>query len=119
MNSETKRVTGKEPVEAINLKEVGVRKIDYKRLVGHDEVRLPPEVQVRYLLASGEYEGDDARRATDSILSLGIYDLERSVVENNQPVLYYIDRGPKRSFVREELQVGPDDTELPPDFLLK
>ena len=50
MNSDTKRMTEKEPVEALGMKEVGVTKIDYKRPVGHDEVRLPPEVQVRYLL---------------------------------------------------------------------
>ena len=57
MNSETKRVTGKEPVEAIDMKEVGVKKKDYKRPVGYKEMRLPLGVQVRYLYATGEYEG--------------------------------------------------------------
>ena len=28
--------------------------------------------------------------------------------------MYYLSGGPKRSFVREELQVVPEDTELPP-----
>ena len=92
MNGEMKRVTGKEPLEAVGLKEVGVRKIDYKQPVEDDEVRLPPGVQVRYLLAPGEYEGGDNRRATDPIWSLGVYDLERSVVEDDQPVSYYLDR---------------------------
>ena len=41
MNSKMKRGTGEEPVEAIGLKEVGVKKINYKQPVGHDEVRLP------------------------------------------------------------------------------
>ena len=76
MNSETKRVTGKEPVEAIAMNEVGVRKIDFKWPVGHKEMRLPPGVQVRYLLAPREYEGGDSRRATDPIWSIGICDVE-------------------------------------------
>ena len=32
----------------------------------------------------------------------------------DQPVMYYLSGGPKKSFVREELQVVPEDTELPP-----
>ena len=43
-------------------------------------------------------------------------------MENNQPVFYYLDRSqdePKRSFVREELQVVSEDTESPPDFVLQ
>ena len=31
--------------------------------------------------------------------------------------MYYLSGGPKRSFVREELQVVPEDTELPPKKL--
>ena len=121
ISSETKRVTGKEPVEAVGLKEVGVKKINYKRPVGHDEVRLPLDVDVRYLYAPGEYEGGDARRATDPIWSLGIFGLDRSVLFTDQPVLYYLsgDKTPSRSFVREELHVVPEDTELPPFFVLQ
>ena len=36
------------------------------------------------------------------------------MVVENQPVLYYLENGPTRSFVREELQVVPNDSELPP-----
>ena len=36
------------------------------------------------------------------------------MISEGQPVLYYLYDGPKRSFVREELQVVPEDTELPP-----
>ena len=50
---------------------------------------------------------------------LGIFDVERTVVEMDQTVLYYLDRGPKRLFVREELEVVPEDTELPPEHVLK
>ena len=59
------------------------------------------------------------RRATDPIWSIEIYDLSRSVVQSDQPVLYYLSEGaPKRGFVREELQVVPEDTQLPPDSVL-
>lgn len=119
LNSQPTRLTGKEPDEAIVLDEVDVKPKKYKRVVGVDEVRLPPEVNVRYLLAPGEGEGGERRRATDPVWSLEIYGLSRSVVSPDHPVLYYLSNGPKRSFVREELQVVPEDTELPPNFVLK
>ena len=120
MNSEPTRLTGKEPSSTIGLEKVTIKGASYKRPVGMDEVRLPPGVLVRYLYAPGEGEGGERRRATDPIWSLGIYDLIRSVVTSDQPVLYYLSEGaPKRGFVREELQVVPVDTELPPKSVLK
>lgn len=119
LNNQPTRLTGKEPAKSIGLKEVDIKPRRYKRVVGLDEVRLPLGVRVRYLLAPGESEGGERRRATDPIWSLEIYGLSRSVVSPNQPVLYYLEGGPRRSFVREELQVVPDDTELPPNFVLK
>ena len=125
MNSEPTRLIGKKPSGAIQLDKVLVKKVEYKRPVGLDEVRLPPGVLVRYLYAPGEGEGGERRRATDPIWSLGIYYLSRSVVTLDQPVLYYLSddgggkNAPKRGFVREELQVVPDDTELPPKGVLK
>ena len=59
------------------------------------------------------------RRATDPVWSLEVFDISRSVVSPRQPVLYYLLDGLKRSFVREELQFVPEDTELPPDSVLK
>ncbi|EDO33121.1 predicted protein [Nematostella vectensis] len=120
INSKPRRISGKEPDKAVGLKEVDVKPAEYKRSVGLDEVRLPPAVKVRYLLAPGEDEGGDNRRATDPVWSLNIYDLSRSVVSVGQPVLYYLSEGaPRRSFVREELQVVPEDTELPPNSVLE
>ena len=120
MNSEPTRLTGKEPSSAIGLEKVTIKGGSYKRPVGMDESRLPPGVLVRYLYAPGEGEGGERRRATNPIWSLGIYDLIRSVVTSGQPVLYYLSEGaPKRGFVREELLVVPDDTELPPKSVLK
>ena len=86
----------------------------YNRPVGFDEVRLSPFAKVRYLFSLGEYEGGERRRATDPVWSLEIFELSHSKVSPDQPVMYYLSAGPKRSFVREELQVVPEDTELPP-----
>ena len=45
---------------------------------------------------------------------LRFFELSHSKVSPDQPVLYYLSGGPKRSFVREELQVVPEDSEAPP-----
>ena len=120
MNSEHTRLIGKDPSSALGMDRVDVKSGEYKRPVGFDEVRLPPGVLVRYLYAPGEGEGGERRRATDPIWSLGVWELNRSVVSPDQPVLYYLSAGgPKRGFVREELLVVPNDTELPPKGVLK
>ena len=41
------------------------------------------------------------------------------MISEGKQVLYYLYDGPKRSFVREELQVVPEDAELPPKSVLK
>ena len=114
LNSVVIRITGKEPDKALGLKEVDIKQVNYKRPVGLKEKRLPSGVQVRYLLSPGEDEGGERRRATDPIWSLEIYNITRVVISAEQPVLYCLLDGPKRSFVREDLQVVPFDTELPP-----
>ena len=114
LNCEVIRITGKEPDKAIGLKEVDINHVNYKRPVGLKEKRLPSGVQVRYLFSPGEDEGGERRRATDPIWSIEVYNINRVVISPDQPVLYYLLDGPKRSFVREELQVVPFDTELPP-----
>ena len=122
MNNEVTRLTGKEPQEVLKLKDISINapkepesKIrKYNRPVGFDEVRLSPFSKVRYLFAPGEYEGGERRRATDPVWSHEILELSHSKVSPDQPVLYYLSDGPKRSFVREELQVVPEDSEAPP-----
>ena len=114
MSNEVTRLTGKEPTKVLKSADVSVNGTNYGRPVGLDEVKLPPGVKVRYLYSPGEGEGGERRRATDPIWSLEIYVLSRSVVSAEQHVLYYLSGGPRRSFVREELQVVPNDTEVPP-----
>ena len=57
LNNTPTRITGKEPDDAIKQKEVDIETKRYHRVVGLDEVRLPPSVKVRYLLSPGELEG--------------------------------------------------------------
>ena len=59
LNSKPIRITGKEPVKAIRLKEVDIKNATYKRPVGFNENRHPPGVRVRYLLAPGEDKGGE------------------------------------------------------------
>jgi len=85
----------------------------YTRPVGKCENILPSLVQVRYLYQPGELEGG-LQRATDPIWSLKVYNIERSFMKPDQPVLYYLRDGPERGFVREELLLVPPNTTLPP-----
>ena len=75
---------------------------------------IPINSTVRYLYAPGEAENDTRRRATDPIWLIKGYTIKHSTVNSGQPNLYYLNNGPQRSFVREELQIIPSDTELPP-----
>ena len=113
LNNEEIRLTGKKPVVAIKEKAVFSKpSTPYTRPVGEKEKIIPSFVPVRYLYQPGELEGG-AKRATDPIWSLKVYNIERSFMKPNQPVLYYLHDGPKRGFVREELMVPPNTT-LPP-----
>ena len=42
-------------------------------------------------------------------------DKKKNTCEKGEPVLYTLKDGPKRGFVREELQIVPPGTELPPE----
>ena len=115
LNSEKTRLTGRRPVDAIKEKVVDAKSIaHYSRPVGKKEKRLDSSVNVRYLFAPGELEGG-GKRATDPNWSLKVFNISSSIVNENEPVLYYLKDGPKRGFVREELMIVPRETELPPE----
>ena len=114
LNNQVTRLIGMKPATAIKKKNVYAEpSTKYLRPVGLNEKKLPSIVLVRYLYQPGELEGG-TKRATDPIWSLKVYNLERSFTKPDQPVLYYLHDGPKRSFVREELLVVPPDITLPP-----
>ena len=75
---------------------------------------LGPGVLIRYLYSPGELEGG-SKRATDPVWSMSTHSIHNEVHKTDtSPSMYYLVGGPTRGFVREELQVIPIDTELPP-----
>src|SRR5947207_5016199 len=137
LNNSKTRLIGMSPAHAMTLEEVESKPSKKpKRAIGKDEeIKLQKGTAVRYLLKSGELEGDHRRRATDPYWSLRVYRIKRVVVGRNppQPVLYYLEgepiestahligRNPKRPFKYEELQVieEPDKIEYPPDGFMR
>ncbi len=95
--------------------------------IGFDEEKLTGDTLVRYLLYPSDLEGRK-RHAGDLNWSPHIYYIHESLMQKNQPVLYWLEevpfglidndnymlKRPERSFVIEELMVIPFDTELPP-----
>jgi hypothetical protein len=81
-----------------------------------NEVYLPADSLVRYLLDSSDYRG--RRHATDPIWSTKIFSIESITVVDGQPVMYRLSDGPKKIFIREELLPVPSDTMLPPAHIL-
>ena len=123
LNGEVTRLTGKKPSDAIKAKKLhrSTQKpysVVPGRPVGLEEQKLPSGVGVRYLYQPGELESG-RRRATDPVWSLTVHRLGRSVTKPGEPVVYYLEDGPQRGFVREELLIVPPDTQLPPDGVLR
>ncbi|GBB86554.1 hypothetical protein RclHR1_12990003 [Rhizophagus clarus] len=132
INNSITRQLGISPVDAIKEKEV-FAKPSYLRdgPIGFDEEKLSSDVLVRYLLYPIDLE-DGRRHAGDLNWSPHIYHIRESIMQKNQPILYwleevpfgltddddYVVKHPERSFVREELMVIPFDTELPPQWVL-
>ena len=115
LNREKTRLTEKRPVDAIKEKVVDTKSSTfYSRPVEKNEKRLDSSVNVRYLFPLGELE-DGGRRATDPNWSLKVFNILTSIANENEPVLYYLEDGPKCRFVREELMIVPKGTELPPE----
>ena len=119
INNHVTRLTGKKAIDAYREKNVEQKTKNYSRPVGFNEKRLDSIEKVRYLVLPGEEEGGNVRRATDPIWSTNVFELKKSIISKNQPVLYYLVDGPKRGFAREELLIIPYGTELPPKICLK
>jgi hypothetical protein len=58
------------------------------------------------------------RRTTDPYWSITTHEVRKAVQSSGAPAVYYLEDGPQRGFVREELMLVPDSTELPPDKIL-
>ena len=107
LNNEKTRLTGMKPVDAI--KQTLVEQRFSQPVKEYEEKLLDIGTKVRYLYEPGElegyqYKGERRKRSTDPIWSVDVYKIKDRYVQKHQPTLYYLDGGPKRSFVFEELQ---------------
>ena len=78
------------------------------RPVSLKKKQIDSSKNVRYLYAAGEREGGQ-RRATDPIWSLKVFNIEKSLVDEGEPVLYSLKDRSKCGFIREELQIVPPE----------
>jgi hypothetical protein len=122
INNSITSLIGITPVEAIKKKMVNARPSwPARRPTGYNEDKLTYDILIRYLLEPSDLEGN-RRRAGDMNWSQQIYRIRKALIQKDQPILYWLidDNGksPERSFVNEELLIIPDDTELPPQWVL-
>lgn len=111
LNNTKTQMTGMKPTDAITLKEVPLVESF------PPEDKLPDYGLYRYLLQPGEEHNDQRKRATDTIWSKKTYRLSEIVEESGNRAMYYLQDGPERAFVKEELMLIPEDTENPPNFV--
>ena len=107
LNNEKTGLIGMKPVDAI--KQTLIEQGFSQPAKEYKEKLLDVGMKVRYLYEPGELEGyqcEDERRkrSTDPIWLVDVYEIKDRNVQKHQPTLYYLDAGPKRSFVFEELQ---------------
>ena len=107
LNNEQTRLIGMKPVDAI--KQTLVEQGFSQPVKKYEEKLLDVGTKVRYLYEPGElegyqYKGERRKRSTDPIWSVDVYRIKDRYVQKYQPTLYYLDGGPKQSFVFEELQ---------------
>ena len=107
LKNEKTRLIGMKPVDAI--KETLVEQGFSQPVKDYKEKLLDVGTKVRYLYQAGELEGyqckgERRKRSTDPTWSVDVYKIKDRYVQKHQPTLYYLDGGPKRSFVFEELQ---------------
>ena len=107
LNNEKTGLIEMRPIDAI--KETLVRQRFSQPAKNYEEKLIEIGRKVRYLYEPGELEGQQygcerRRRSTDSTLSVDVYKIKDRCIEEYQPIIYYLDGSPKRSFVFEELQ---------------
>ena len=92
------------PVDAI--KQTLVKQGFSQPVKDYEEKLLDVGTKVRYLYEYGELEGYryGGERRKDPVWSVDVYKIKDRYIKNYQPTLYYLDGGPERSFVLEELQ---------------
>ena len=111
MNNTLSSMIDMKPKDAIKLDTVPLDK------TYPEETVIPEDGLYRYLDQLGEQHGDQKRQATDLIWNKNTCQLDRIVQDPGNRVLYYLQDGPDRSFVREELMHVSEDTQVSPDWV--
>ena len=98
LNNEKTRLIDIKPVDAI--KETLVRQGFSQPVKNYDEKLLDVGTKVSYLYEPDElegqiYKGERRKRSTDPIWSVDVYKIKDRYVQKHQPILYYLDGGPK------------------------
>ena len=107
LNNEKTRLIGMRPVDAI--KQTLVEQGFSLPVKEYEEKVLDVGTKVRYLYEPGElegyqYKGEIRKWSTDPIWSVDVYKIKDRYVQKHQSTLYYLNAGPKPSFVFEKLQ---------------
>ena len=111
MNNTVSSMIDMKPKDAVKLDTVPLNKTH------PEETVVTEDVLCRYLYQPAEQHGAQKRRATDSIWSKNTYRIDRIVQEPGNRILHYLQDGPDRDFVREELRHISEDTQVPPDWV--
>jgi len=114
LNNEVTRLTGKKPKDAIIMKAV-TQKPSSVVATSNIWFHLMHEFAICVSRVSSR-AGAEGQQTL--VWSLTIHTIRNAVRQTCQPALYYLTDGSPRGFVREELQIVPHGTELPPDGVL-
>ena len=111
MNNTVSSMIGMKPKDEIKLDTVPLDKKYPKETV------LPENGLYSYLYQPGEQHRDQKRWATGLIWSKNKYRLDGIVQDPGNRVLHYLQDGPDRAFVSEELMHISEDTQVLPDWV--
>ena len=115
LNDTETQMNEMKPKDAIKLNQVSlVNRENYP-----PEDTLPEDGLYCYLLQPCEEHDNQHKRAMDRIWSEKTYSLRKIVEDSGNRVMYYLKDGPERAFVKQELMLIPEDTELPLDHFQK
>ena len=95
----------------------GISQKDFPRNASVSQPILGSNVTIRYLYEPGELESGK-KRATDPIWSVTAHKISTITRSTGRPAIYKLDStAPQRGFTRQQLQIIPEDTQLPPHGL--
>ena len=107
------QMTGMKPKEVIKLKEVSLVE-SYA-----PEDALPEDGLCHYLLQPIEEHENQCKKSQDRIWPKKIHRLSEIALSHSNQVMYHLKDGLERAFLKDELMLILEDTELLPDYVQK